>query len=233
MNPRFLISSRREKKMNRKVSSRIMLTLLLMSALTMISERVAADDHDVAVTNVITFKTVSNATFTATLTPFDMIYQNYSVSINATVENHGGNSETFNVTAKYDSAVIQKITDVSLGSLANTTVTFTWNTTGVAKGNYTITVVAELDGDEEPGDNTYTYIPDVAVTWLGDQDGNFEVEADDLWYLCAYFITYYKPGPGYGYLDKSILFDFDENCIINESDLFKFSEGWINYYKST
>jgi hypothetical protein len=213
--------------MNGKLVSRIMLMLLLISTLAAISTTVHALDHDVAVTDVKTFKTLCGYT----LSPFNVIYENYTVSINATVENQGSNSETFNVTAKYDSAVIQKITDVSLDSLENTTVTFTWNTTGVAKGNYTITVVAELDGDEEPGDNTYTYIPDVAVTWLGDQDGNSELEADDFWYLCAYFITYYKPGKGY--LDRTIPFDFNEDCIINEDDLFIFSEGWVNYYKST
>jgi len=222
--------SRREKKMNRKVSSRIILALLLMSALTMISKRVAAENHDVAVTNVITFKTVSNATFAATLTPFDIIYQNYPVSINATVENQGDVAEDFDVTAKNDSTIIGTVHVTALASGASENVTFTWDTDGAARGSYTINVTAVLPTDVDLGDNTKTYGP-VKVTWLGDQDGNFAVDEDDFWYLCAYFITYYTPGKGY--MDRSILYDFDENCKINEDDLFKFSEGWINYYKST
>jgi hypothetical protein len=217
--------------MNGKIASRIMLTLLLIGALTMISPKFAtAVVDDVAVTNVITFKTVSNATFTATLTPFDIVYQNHSVSINATVENHCEVTENFDVTAKYDSNPIGTVHVTDLGMGESTNVTFTWDTHGVATGNYNITVIAELSTDIHPEDNLYKYGV-VTVTWLGDQDRNLEVEADDLWYLCAYFITYYKPG--YGYLDRSILFDFDENCVIDEGDLFKFSEGWINYYKST
>jgi len=215
--------------MNRKVCSRIMLTLLLMSALTMISGRVAAVVDDVAVTNVITFKTVSNGTFTATLTPFDVIYQNYSVSINATVENQGTSAETFDVTAQYDSHAIGTPVSVTLDVGASKNVTFTWDTHDVARGSYTINVTAVLAGDATPGDNTKTYGP-VKVTWLGDQDGSFTVDEDDFWLLCTYFITYYTPGKGY--MDRSILHDFDENCKIDEDDLFKFSEGWINYYKS-
>jgi hypothetical protein len=216
--------------MNRKVSSRIMLTLLLIGALTMISPKFAAAVvDDVAVTNVITFKTVSNATFTATLTPFDIVYQNYSMSINATVENHGSVEENFNVTAKYDSNIIGTV-NVTLGSTESTNVTFTWDKHSVANGSYTLNVTAALSTDEVPGDNSKTYGP-VVVTWLGDQDGNVDVEADDLWYFCAYFITYYTPGKGY--MDRSILYDFDENCKIDEDDLFTFCDAWINYYKST
>jgi len=212
--------------MNRKVFLRVMLTLLLISALTMISPRVAAADvHDVAVTNVITFKTLCNYT----LTPFDVVYQNYSMSINATVENHGSVEENFNVTAKYDSNIIGTV-NVTLGSTESTNVTFTWDTHSVAKGSYTLNVTAALSTDEVPGDNSKTYGP-VVVTWLGDQDGNFDVEADDLWYFCAYFITYYTPSKGY--IAGSIPFDFDENCKIDEDDLFTFCDAWINYYKST
>jgi len=216
--------------MNRKVSSRIMLTLLLIGALTMISPKFAAAVvDDVAVTNVITFKTVSNATFTATLTPFDIVYQNHSVSINATVENHGDVTENFDVTAKYDSNPIGTVHVTGLGMGESTNVTFTWDTHGVARDSYTINVTAVLAGDVTPGDNTILHGP-VKVTWLGDQDGNFTVDEDDFWYLCAYFITYYTPGKGY--MDRSILYDFNEDCKINEDDTWAFSGSFIDYCKS-
>jgi len=219
--------------MNRKVSSRIILTLLLISALTMISPRFAAAvDADVAVTNVVTFKTVSNASVSYTLIPFDVIYENYSVSINAvginaTVLNQGGDAVGVDVTAKYDSNPIGSAIYVELDVGESKNVTFTWNTNGVARGSYNITVEAVLAGDATPEDNTKTYGP-VKVTWLGDQDGNIQLDPDDFWYLCAYFITYYKPGMGY--LDKTILYDLNEDCIMNEDDLFLFSESWIYYY---
>jgi len=215
--------------MNRKVSSRILLTLLLISALTMISPRVAvAVVDDVAVTNVITFKTVSNASVSYTLTPFDVVYQNYSVSINATVKNQGDQEEDFDVTAKYDSNIIGTV-PVTLSPSESKNVTFTWDTRDVAIGSYTINVTAVLAEDVTPENNTKTYGP-VKVTWLGDQDGNFTLNEDDFWYFCAYFITYYIPDKRY--MDRSILYDFDENCKINGDDLWKFCDAWINYYKS-
>lgn len=216
--------------MNRKVSSRIMLTLLLISALTMISPKfAAAATDDVAVTNVITFKTVSNATFTATLTPFDWVYQNHSVSINATVKNNGDVSEDFNVTAKYDSHIIDTVLVTGLGIGESKNVTFAWDTHGVPRGSYTINVTAVLAGDPTPENNTILHGP-VKVTWLGDQDGNFTVDEDDFWYLCAYFITYYTPDKGY--MDRSILYDFNEDCKINEDDTWAFSGSFIDYCKS-
>jgi len=217
--------------MNRKVSSRIMLTLLLISALTMTSPRFAAAVvDDVAVTNVITFKTVSNTSVSYTLTPFDVIYQNYSVSINATVKNQGDQAEEFNVTAKYDNNIIDTVHVASLGVGESKNVTFTWDTHGVPRGSYTINVTAVLAADVTPENNTKTYGP-VKVTWLGDQDGNFTLNEDDFWYFCAYFITYYIPGKGY--MDRSILYDFDENCKIDEDDFWIFCDAWINYYNST
>jgi len=181
--------------------------------------------HNIAVTAVETFKTLCNCT----LTPFDAVYQNYSVSINATVENQGDFAETFNVTAKYDGNIIQT-QSVSLAAHTSIYVTFTWDTHGVAKGSYNITVTADLAGDANPGDNTKTYGP-VKVTWLGDSDGDFDVDEDDLWDFCSYFITYYTPGKGY--MARSILYDFNENCKIDENDLWTFCAAFINYYKST
>ena len=69
---------------------------------------------------------------------------------------------------------------------------FTWDTTGVAKGTYTISVEAEVvDGETETGDNTHVD-GTVTVTWLGDLDGDFDVDEDDLWAFCAAFIEYYQ-----------------------------------------
>jgi hypothetical protein len=181
--------------------------------------------HDVAVTAVETFKTV----YGYTCHPFNIVYENYSVSINATVENQGDFTETFDVTAKYDDHIIGTI-EVTLAAHTSTNAIFTWDTTGIAESRYTISVVADLPGDADPGDNTYTDGV-VTVTLLGDTDGDFDIDEDDLWGFCAYFITYYTPGKGY--MARSILFDFDENCKIDEDDLWTFCAAFNNYYKWT
>jgi len=177
--------------------------------------------HDIAVTAVETFKTVCGKTFH----PIDIVYENYTVSINATVENQGDFSETFDVVAKYDGNIIQTIVGVSLAAHTSKNVTFTWDTHGVAKGSYTITVEAVLPTDVDPGDNTKTHGP-VKVTWLGDLDGDFDVDEDDLWAFCDAFIDYWRIHV------KDPLCDFDDDCDIDEDDLWTFCEAFIDYWKS-
>jgi hypothetical protein len=99
--------------------------------------------------------------------------------INVTVENQGDQTETFNVTTYATTPVIQTQT-VTLESGAFTTLTFTWNTTGFAKGNYTIWAYATpVSGETETADNTFTD-GTVVVTIPGDIDGDFRVQLVDL-----------------------------------------------------
>jgi len=79
--------------------------------------------RDMAITSVTPFKTV--------------VGQGYFMSINITVENQGDFTETFSVTTYAKTNIIQTKT-INLTSGDSTTITFTWDTTGFAKGNYTI-----------------------------------------------------------------------------------------------
>ena len=88
-----------------------------------------------------------------------------TVPINVTVENVGSYTETFNVTTYYchtgdvDYTIIvlpngkNYTTVTDLACTENTTILFTWNTTGVAPGFYTITAAAGLSNTD---------------TWTGD-----------------------------------------------------------------
>jgi hypothetical protein len=175
--------------------------------------------HDVAVTDAVTFKTVCQETFS----PINILYEGYTVNINATVENQGDFAETFDVTAKYDGNIIQTLA-VSLPAHTSTVVTFTWDTTAVVHGNYTLSVEAEVvSGETDISDNTYTN-GWVVVTLLGDIDGDFDIDEDDLWIFAGAWIIYYSSGV------KNPLCDFDEDCDIDEDDLWAFASAWIDYY---
>jgi hypothetical protein len=181
--------------------------------------------RDVAVTKVISLKTLCGHTYH----PINVVFQDYSVNISATIENQGDVEETFNVTAKYNSNVIDTITIENLPPSVSVNVTFTWDTHGVAKGNYTISVEADLvpgENEENTYDNTCTG-GWVVVTWLGDLNGDFVVDEDDLWHFCGAFIDYYKIPSR---LDANC--DFDNNCKIDEDDLWKMCEGFIDYWKA-
>ena len=249
--------------------------------------------HDVAVTNITPCKTI--------------VGQNYSVSINVTVENQGEFPETFGVVTPYSDGVAIPssvrwqafwsmgdasrdgyIDEVDADLLMDawfstpsdpnwnsdcdfnedltvdakdydtlvfhiyfniwaycglplplrgtqrgvrlfpgnqTTLTFTWNTTGFAKGKYTISAYAwPVQGETDTADNNCTNGV-VTVSWLGDLDGDFDVDEDDLWTFCGAFIDYYKIHV------KDPNCDFDDNCKIDEDDLWTMCTGFLFYWK--
>jgi len=99
---------------------------------------------DVAVTDVTASKS--------------MVVQNSTIHINVTVKNKGkGNfTETFDVKLYANTTFIGNMTATSLQPLTTTILTFSWNTTGITKGNYLISATAVLPFDNNPDDNTYT-----------------------------------------------------------------------------
>ncbi|MGA3192149.1 MAG: PQQ-binding-like beta-propeller repeat protein [Candidatus Bathyarchaeia archaeon] len=120
--------------------------------------------YDVAVTNVAPSKTV--------------VGQGFSATINVTVADQGDFTETFNVTA-FANATIIGSENVTLPGGSSTTVTFTWNTTGFAYGNYTISAYAwPVPGETNTADNNLTG-GTVEVTIPGDVDGNGRVNILD------------------------------------------------------
>jgi outer membrane protein assembly factor BamB/pectate lyase len=79
-----------------------------------------------------------------------------SVNIAVVAKNNGTKTESFNVTAYYDSIIIDtKI--VSLAPKENATLSFTWDTTNASVGNWTIKAVASaLPRETNTADNEYT-----------------------------------------------------------------------------
>ncbi|MGQ9459790.1 MAG: CARDB domain-containing protein [Candidatus Bathyarchaeaceae archaeon] len=87
-----------------------------------------------------------------------------SVSISVVVKNEGTQAETFNVTAYYDNTAIDTKTVTNLAAGSTTTLTFTWDTTDVDEGNYTIKAVASTVAGETETDNNTKVDGTVTVT---------------------------------------------------------------------
>ncbi len=105
--------------------------------------RILPGVHDVAVTNISINETA--------------VCQGLSVDVNVIVENQGSFSENFDVTVYSDETSINT-TEVSLAYYSLIVITFTWNTTEVAIGNYTISAVASaVPGENDTADNNYVY----------------------------------------------------------------------------
>jgi len=78
----------------------------------------------------------------------------HPVPINVTVSNEGSYAEDVTLTVKNNSAVIDTVLfSLAKGPTSNTS-SFSWDTSGLSTGSYTIIATATIASDDEPGDNS-------------------------------------------------------------------------------
>jgi subtilisin family serine protease len=131
---------------------------------------VASLEPNIAITDVSSQKTIVGQGFTA--------------EIYVGIVNQGINSETFNVTSYANGTVIQT-RSITLSGVGSTTLTFTWNTTTYAKGNYTLSAYAwPVPNETNIVDNTLIG-GSILVTLAGDVDGDYDVDIFDIVAMCG------------------------------------------------
>jgi hypothetical protein len=154
--------------------------------------------HDITVTAVAPSKTV--------------VGQGYSLNINVTLANQGDFTETFNVTVYANTNMIET-KSVTLTSGRSTTITFTWNTSGFAKGNYTIwayawPVPSETDTSDNRKEDGW-----VLISIYCDVNGDGIVDISDILDTALAFGS----TPGQPRWNPNC--DLDDNGIVDISDI--------------
>lgn len=171
-------------------------------------------NHDVAVINIATSKTGC--------LPMETAGQGFNVSVYVTVENQGDSTETFTVTA-YANVNIIGTQPVTLNAGDNQILTYIWNTTSFAKGNYTISATADtVPSETDTTDNTMTD-GTVLITIAGDIDGDRDVDIYDIVRMSGIYGVS-KPDPLY-----------DPNCDIDDDgdiDIYDIVAAAGNYGES-
>ena len=128
---------------------------------------------DIAVTNLTSAKTV--------------IGQGYTGSVNVTFENLGNKIETFNATVYANSTCIHS--EQTMLAMTNCTLSFGWNTTDFAYGNYTISAYATpVQGETSTANNNLTG-GTINVGIPGDIDGDGTVNKLDAITLSNAFLA--------------------------------------------
>lgn len=114
--------------------------------------------HDVAVVSVVPSA--------------NEVFRGQIVNITVIVRNEGNETESFDVSARYNAKVIDTIFVHSLSPKSERTLTFVWNTSDVSEGNYTISgyaapVIEEIDvSDNEFIDGfVIVKVPTPAPVW--------------------------------------------------------------------
>jgi hypothetical protein len=157
--------------------------------------------HDVGVTSVTASKNV--------------VGQGYNASISVMVFNYGNDTETVKITIYANQTIIGEIYNINLTSRNFTITPFTWNTSGFAKGNYTISAVADtVAGETDTEDNTCINGV-VMVTIPGDVDGSRRVEMVDMWLIQKR----YGAVPGNS--------KWEPNCDVDGSGRIEMLDMWI------
>jgi hypothetical protein len=101
------------------------------------------------------------------------------MNITVKVKDYGTFNEVFNVTV-YANTTAVETREISLTSGASAALTFTWNTSGFAKGNYTLNAYAwPVQGETDTADNTLTF-GNVHVGIVGDVNADGMVDVYDL-----------------------------------------------------
>jgi hypothetical protein len=171
---------------------------------------VVNDIHDIAIADVGSGKSV--------------VFEGFNLSVTAAVVNRGSYAESTNITVYANSTLIgaAAFTNVTVDGLE--ILTFAWDTTGFACGNYTITAYAwPVPGEANTADNTFTYGL-VQVTIMGDVDGNGWVNVLDAIDVSNSF------GKGIGQAGFNANADFDDNGVINILDAITLANHYNQHY---
>jgi len=171
--------------------------------------------HDVAVVSTTPYKTA--------------IARGFPLSVTVTLENQGDYTEKFNVTAYYNRTAIinpngKNYTTITVTSENYTIITFTWNTTGVPYGNYTISANATtVSGETYTADNTFE---DgwVAVSVPGDCNGDGYVNPTDVNTYMAFAYGSQVGDPNY-----NPNCDINGDGYVNPTDINTYLAFWYGY----
>jgi len=123
-----------------------------------------------------------------TACPKTVVCQGYNSTINVTVMNQGSSPKTFDVFVYANSTVIGSQTISNLPPSQQTTLTFTWDTTDFAKGNYTLSAY-----DQSIRWIIVSMVGDITGLKPGVPDGKVEIR--DVALVCKYFGQRVPPAP--------------------------------------
>jgi len=141
--------------LERKAVSGIIVTLLLTSMIGISMIGVTAQEiHDIAVVKVTPFPTKVG------------LGLGELVNVTVIIGNKGTENENFAVTVYYDNITYETQNVVDQPPNTNTALTFTWNTTDIPVGTYSINATASLPADTDTTDNTLTSTVDVVSLYI-------------------------------------------------------------------
>jgi hypothetical protein len=138
--------------------------------------------HDVALTNV-------TVPVSETYQGWE-VYQGWVVNVNVTVANLGNATESFTVTLSYNSTSVATLPVFDLTPNSTQTLVFSWNTTNVPCGNYTIEAETALAPGEINVASNVLVDGTLKIKMIGDVNGDGVVNMNDIMTIVSAFGSY-------------------------------------------
>jgi parallel beta-helix repeat protein len=106
------------------------------------------------------------------------------LDVSMKIINYGLNTETVNLTIRVNETAVYTET-IALAPRNSSSVAYTWNTSGYARGNYSLTIAADVPVDNDTSDNFFVF--GIRISKPGDLNGDDYVGIDDLFAAAASF----------------------------------------------
>jgi parallel beta-helix repeat protein len=106
------------------------------------------------------------------------------LDVSMKIINYGLNTETVNLTIRVNGTAVHAQT-IELASRNSSSAAYVWNTTGYARGNYSLTVAVDVPVDDDTSDNFFVF--GIRISKLGDLNGDDYVGIDDLFAAAVSF----------------------------------------------
>ena len=153
----------------------------------------------------------------------NFVEEGFSTDLTATVQNTLASEASANVTI-CGNGIALNTQVVSLDGDSSTIISYEWNTTGFALGNYTLSAYTWPILGQTALDNANVTGSIVLVTCPGDQTGHFKVDFTDIITFVSSYINYYQTG----YCDPAA--DFEHSSKLDFNDVTLFVASYLAYY---
>ena len=143
-------------------------------------------DHDLGVSFVGVVYPVAHYFYPFVYGPKVVVGQGFSQHLDVFVMNYGSSSEVFNLTVYADTSIIGEFSNVVLDARNSTILEFSWNTSGIEMGNYTVSALVDpVSGESDVSDNNYAIEQMISVP--GDINGDTKVDMRDIGFVASKF----------------------------------------------
>lgn len=205
--------------MNRKVTYSAILIIILAVVFLALPATFVINDAYCQTTSSLNDIVVGNVSSSQSF-----VEEGFQTNLVAAVQNLGATTETFDLTF-YANDIALNTQEVTLPGQSSTSVSFLWDTTDFALGDWSLSASAWGISDQSSSiSNSPSTGSTVLVTCLGDLTGHGQVDSNDFFAFLSAYVNYFSIN------EYNPAADFNHDGKIDANDFFGFLDAYISYW---